>query len=233
MVVQERTAGGAGFDASWHDGLREAIRGLLRQPSGGRDAFFTWRELTDRLRAVGFRDAWRAVQYIESHDEVYQGRGLRTPALAVGGGDTRSWYATSRSRVALGLLMTAPGISMLFMGQEILEDKQWTDDPGAQVAGSLDWARLADEKQTSDFHRFTRELIWLRRRHPALRGENVAVLLADDVARVLMLHRWLEGIGRDVVIVASFNESNLHGFRIPLPGAERWFERLNSDVYEN
>jgi 1,4-alpha-glucan branching enzyme len=32
--------------------------------------------------------------------------------------DPRSWYARSRARVATGLLLTAPGVPMLFMGQE-------------------------------------------------------------------------------------------------------------------
>ena len=41
-----------------------------------------------------------------------------------------SWYARSRSRVATGLLLMAPGIPLLFMGQEFLEDKPWSDsDP--------------------------------------------------------------------------------------------------------
>ena len=45
----------------------------------------------------------------------------RIPALA-DAADSRSWYACSRSRVATGLLLTAPGVPMLFMGQELLED---------------------------------------------------------------------------------------------------------------
>ena len=32
--------------------------------------------------------------------------------------NSRSWYARSRARVANGLLLTAPGTPMLFMGQE-------------------------------------------------------------------------------------------------------------------
>jgi hypothetical protein len=41
--------------------------------------------------------------------------------------NARSWYARSRSRVATGLLLTAPGIPPLFMGKEFLEDKPWSD----------------------------------------------------------------------------------------------------------
>lgn len=231
-VVRPRGVGGAGFDAAWHDGLREAIRGLLGAVSGGRDASMSWQPLVTQLRAPGFSDAWRAVQCIESHDEVYHDREPRIAALA-GGGNSRTWYATSRARVATGLLMTAPGIPMLFMGQEFFEDKRWSDDPANHPGTLLHWSGLASEKTMSDFHRFTRELAWLRRRHPALRGEGVAVRMADDIARVLVVHRWLEGNGRDVIVVASLNESTLYDFRVPMPHAGRWIEAFNSDLYEN
>ena len=61
-------------------------------------------------------------------------RAPRVPALA-DPSDPRSWYARSRSRVATTLLLTAPGIPMLFMGQEILEDKPWHDD--IELCGNL------------------------------------------------------------------------------------------------
>ena len=34
----------------------------------------------------------------------------------------------SRSRVATGLVLTAPGVPMVFVGQEFLEDESWSDD---------------------------------------------------------------------------------------------------------
>ena len=80
----------------------------------------------------------------------------------------RSWYARSRSRVATGLILTAPGIPMLFMGQEFLEDKQWSDsDPNLLIC----WDGVeGTDKAMVNHLRFTRELIALRRHQPALRG---------------------------------------------------------------
>ena len=231
-VVRPVFDGGADFDANWHDGLRRAVRGVIAQAAGGRGAAFDWQPVVNHLRAPGFRDAWRAVQYIESHDEVYRDRAPRIAALA-GGGDSRSWYARSRSRVALGLIMTAPGIPMLFMGQEFLEHKRWADDPEHHPGTLIDWDRLGSDKTMSDFHRFTRELIWLRRHHAALSGESVATVLMDNFARVLVFHRWIEGVGRDVIIVASLNESTLSSYRIPFPAGGEWREVFNSDVYDN
>jgi 1,4-alpha-glucan branching enzyme len=231
-VVRPTASDGAGFDANWHDGLRRALRGVLADVAGGRDAPLQWQVVVDQLRANGFPDAWRAVQCVESHDEVYRDRAPRIAALA-DPSNARSWYARSRARVAAGLLLTAPGIPMLFMGQEFLEDKRWADDPPNVPDSLIYWDGLATDKHMSDFHRFTRELVWLRRRHPALRGEGVATVLVDDFSRVLAFQRWVEGWGRDVVVVASLNESTLYGYPIPFPSAARWFEVFNSDVYDH
>lgn len=231
-VVRPAYEGGAGFDAAWHNGLRTGIRSVIRQAAGGAQAHFDWNPVVEQLRAPAFRDAWRAVQCIESHDEVYLGREPRLPSLAVAGSNTRSWYATSRSRVATALLLISPGIPMLFMGQEFLEDKQWSDDPQHNPGTGLYWAGLQNDRTMSDFHRFCRELIWLRRGLPALRGESVATPLVDNVRRLLVIHRWLEGAGQDVVIVACLNEVTLFDTVMPMPGPGRWREVFNSDIYE-
>src|SRR5688572_9777075 len=157
-VVRPQEDGGAGFHANWHDGLRRAIRGVIGQASGGQGARVDWQPVVDQLRAPGFPDAWRAVQCVESHDEVYRDRGERMPALAVGGGSTRTWYATSRARVATGLVLTAPGIPMLFMGQEIYEDKPWADDTTHHAHLLIHWDAQAPDTTMFDFLRCTREL---------------------------------------------------------------------------
>ena len=37
----------------------------------------------------------------------------------------------------------------------------------------------------------------------------------ENGPRVLVFQRWVEGVGRDVVVVASLNESTLYGYQIP------------------
>ena len=52
---------------------------------------------------------------------------------------------------------------MLFMGQEFLEDKQWSDNFEFHANLLLHWAGLdAGDKQMLDHLRFMRELIHLR-----------------------------------------------------------------------
>ncbi len=107
----------------------ERVHRVIGNVGRARRHSLNWHPVIDQLRAPRFRDAWRVVQCIENHDEVYRDRDPRIPKLAAGGAGTRNWYATSRSRVATGLLLTAPGIPMLFMGEEFYEDKRWSDDP--------------------------------------------------------------------------------------------------------
>jgi 1,4-alpha-glucan branching enzyme len=86
----------------------------------------------------------------------------------------------------------------------------------------------------SDQHRFTRDLMWLRRKHPALRGEGLNVFHVNNGSRAIAMHRWLRGAGRDVVIVASLNESTFYNYsyRLGFPQGGHWNEVFNSDVYD-
>ena len=123
---------------------------------------------------------------------------------------------------------------MIFMGQEFLEDKYWTDWQGRPEL-LIWWEGLeGSDKHMSDQHRFTRDLMWLRRKHPALRGEGLNVFHVHNDNRVIAIHRWLPNVGRDVVVVASLNERTFYdyGYRVGFPGGGHWNEVFNSDVYD-
>jgi len=230
-VVKPPSAGGAGFDATWNDGLRLTVRSALASASSGASARIAMDAIANALLNTGLDNRWRAVQSLEDHDRVHIGRDLRIPTLA-GGNDPRSWYARSRSRLAMGLLLTAPGIPMLFMGQEFLEEKQWNDNP--DPASLLSWGSLeGGDKIRGDFLRFTRDLIALRHNQPGLRGEGCRLIHVHNDNRVLAFQHWVEGAGSDVVVVASLNESNWFHYQIGFPGGGQWQEVFNSDVYDN
>jgi len=72
----------------------------------------------------------------------------------------------------MGLVLAAAGIPHMFMGQEILEDKPWSDTPSSATEiwrAGLD----AGDENMSDFPRFTRELIATRRAYPAFVAKAV------------------------------------------------------------
>lgn len=235
--VRPVAGGGAGFDLVWHAGLRDAVRAVIAAASSGADAALDLGHLCDALKIPAGLDAgWRAVQMLENHDLLLvdhspQDRKPRVPALA-DPNNSRSWYARSRSRVATGLLLTAPGVPMIFMGQEFLEDKYWSDDP-ARNDCRIWWQGLSSDRAMGDHLRFTRELIALRRRLPALRKGSVRVFHCNNKARVLAFHRWIEGEGRDVVAVISLSETTHYHYRLGFPRGGPWKVEFNSDVYDH
>jgi 1,4-alpha-glucan branching enzyme len=120
------------------------------------------------------------------------------------------------------------------MGQEFLEDKQWSDNFDFHRGLLLFWAGLDNgDKQMLDHLRFTRELIALRWWYPALRGQGFRVVHAGDNDRVLAFHRWVEGGGHDVIVVVHLAVFSRFGYSLGFPGGGEWREVFNSDVYEN
>jgi 1,4-alpha-glucan branching enzyme len=225
---------GLGFDAELGDGLRDALRDLLRQASAGASAPLALSAVANALVVpAAIPEGWRLVQCLENQDKTYapHSDAARVAVLA-DSSDTRSWYARSRSRTATGLLFAAPGIPALFMGQEFLEDKNWSDN---REAGDLIWweGLGGPDPAMRDFMRFVADLIQIRRSQPALRGNGARVSRAENFDRVIVLHRWIEGQPADVVVVANLAEQPKHGYAIGLPLAGDWFEVLNSDVYDN
>lgn len=224
---------GAGFDTSLTDGLRIAIRQVISEASAPDDRPLDMTGLARSLWPDGFDAHWQFVQGPENHDIVYCDREQRVARLG-DPGNPRSWYGRSRARVATAISLTAPGIPMLFMGQEFLEDKQWSDNSDFHNNLLLYWAGLeAGDRHMVDHLRFTRELIRLRWRYPGMRGQGFRVVHAHDQNRVLAFHRWVEGAGDDVLVVVHLAPFNRFNYRIGFPGGGEWREIFNSDVYEN
>lgn len=239
-AVRPREAGGAGFDVEYEDRFRKAMREVLAMAAGGKHAFVDLDGLRDALYPrLGSHNAWRSYHCLENHDleDDNHKPGEKEPRIAAlaGGNDARSWYATSRARVATSLLFVAPGIPMLFMGQEFLEYKYWSDNPNRSEL-FIDWAGFqGGHRALRDFHRFVRDLCWLRRRRGALTGGGINVFHVHNQNRVIALQRWVEGVGQDVVIVASLSEDTYYGksYRVGFPAPGHWHEIFNSDIYEN
>jgi 1,4-alpha-glucan branching enzyme len=50
--------------------------------------------------------------------------------------------------------------------------------------------------------------------------------------RVLASHRWLDGQGEDLVVVASLREETWWSYQLGFPVAGSWLEVFNSDLYD-
>lgn len=231
-IVTPTVNGGAGFNVVQHDGLRGAVRNAVRAASYGQTASIDFDAIAANLYPPGFAHGWQAVPCVENHDVVKVGADLRIPALA-DGSNHESWYARSRSRFATGLLLAAPGIPQIFMGQEFLEDKQWSWDPAS--SNLIWWDGLNSGMDTARVNhlRFTQDLIRLRWNYPALRGDNVNPFHVHNQNRVIAFQRWLEETGQDVIVVATLAEDTWYNYGIGFPFAGVWREIFNSDVYDN
>jgi 1,4-alpha-glucan branching enzyme len=231
-------AGGLGYDATWSDGLRNAVRGAISAAAQGQTAYVNLDPLRDALlRPEGFPAIWKSVTHLENHDVIdadRQNQNEVLPRIAALScpPHRRCWLARSRTRVATALLLAAPGIPMIFMGEEFLEDKPWHNNP-ARSDLFIYWDGLDGDPAMRDFLAFTRALCWLRRCHPALRGEGCNPFFVHNDDRVIAFQRWVEGAGRDVIVVASLKETTHFGYMLPFPAGGYWMEAFNSDAYDS
>jgi 1,4-alpha-glucan branching enzyme len=118
------------------------------------------------------------------------------------------------------------------MGQELLEDKQWSDGRDPSTLVNWDGFDAGDHTVTA-FARFVSDLIALRWRYPQLRRGRASTLHVHDLNRVLAFHRSIEDGPADVVVVVSLNDNSLYQYRLPLPSAGTWAEVFNSDLYDH
>ncbi|PAW77744.1 MAG: 1,4-alpha-glucan branching protein [Verrucomicrobia bacterium Tous-C9LFEB] len=214
-------AGGAGFSAQWDSAFVHPVRATVVQ-ANDED-----RSMSDIARAIEFRyngDAFQRIIYSESHDEVANGK-ARIPQ-EINPDNTADYFARKRSTLAAGLVLTTPGIPMLFEGQEFLTDGWFRDDL------ALDWNKLGTFK---GINRLYRDLVHLRRNlygHTrGLTGPHVHIHHYNDADKVVAFHRWLEGGPKDdVLVIASFSHQTVDAtYRIGLPRPGDWIIRFNSD----
>jgi 1,4-alpha-glucan branching enzyme len=108
--------------------------------------------------------------------------------------DHESVFAKKRSTLAAAIMLTSPGIPMIFQGQEMLE----TRDFGFRTPTPVDFNRAADPKFRGIVQMY-RDLIALRRnlagKTGGLTGQNLNVFHLDDGNKTLAYHRWEQGGG--------------------------------------
>ncbi len=213
-------AGGAGFDSQWDAQFYWPVRtNLIAANDSDRDMF----AIKNAILANYNGDAFQRVVYTESHDEVANGQS-RMPE-AIWPGNASSWYSKKRSTLGAAVVMTSPGIPMMFQGQEFLEDGWFTDtDP-------LDWAKA---KTYAGIRSLYKDLIALRKNTAGLTnglsGQSTNVFHVNNTMKMLGFHRWMNGGDRDdVVVVMNFSATARTGYRVGFPRDGRWKVRFNSD----
>lgn len=222
-LTRDALFGGMGLDSQWDNWFLGRLRRMMTSADDGdRGVLDVAGAVTKSYNTAG---VFERVVYLESHDEANQKP--RLPSL-ISPGDPNGYYARKRILLGTALMMTAPGTPMIFMGQEFLEYRPWSDsDPGF----GLDWSRLATFAGIVSAHR---RLAQLRRNWDdntrGLHGDGTEILWSDAASGVLVYRRYALGSpGDDVIVVANLSARAYQSFNIGFPNSGTWYLRFNSD----
>ncbi len=209
-----------GFHTQWDAQFVHPVRRALQRYH---DADRSMRDVAHAISARYNGDAWSRVIYTENHDEVSNGHArLVTEINPV---DQQGWYAQKRSTLGAALVLTSPGVPMLFQGQEFLQDGTFRDD------APLNWWLNENYHGIVNLYR---DLIALRHNWyggtEGLKGQGVNVFHVNDWDKLIAFQRWSHhGPGDDVVVICNFSHHPRPFYQIGMPAAGQWRLRLNSD----
>lgn len=208
------------LDAAWHETFSHQLTAtILGTGHEGSDPY----SIDGLIRVLdprndGFSGSFNVVNYIDNHDKerVMWRLGQRNIFDAA---------AFRRNKLGAALLLTAPGIPMVWMGQEFAES-----DPKTTDWQRLDWS-LLQNPNNKDLMHFYSGLIHLRKNTPALCGNTFEVFFRDDQRGIIGFKRW-DAAGGIVVVLANLKDSFAGEVQVGgWPGDGTWHEyRNNYDV---
>ncbi len=212
--------GGAGFGSQWEVTFPQLLRNALDVVEDSQ------RNLTDICSALAHNyngDAFERVIYSDSHDSAANG-GMRLNE-EISPGQADNYFARKRSLIAAAIVLSAPGIPMLFQGQEFMQGGGFNDWQ------ALDWHK---SKEFSGIVLAHKHLIALRKnQHGNTRGletQSFNVLHLNEESKVMAYHRWDRGgPGDDVVVIINFTNRQQPDYSINFPRSGTWTVRFNSD----
>jgi len=156
-----------------------------------------------------------------SHDEVVHGKGSLLDKMP---GD--AWQKFANLRLLMAYTYTHPGKKLLFMWTELSPEEEWNHDTG------LDWSREGDTARRG-FQLFLKDMGKLYRENPALwewdydtRGFSW-IDCQDWSQSVISYIRSCRG--SHLVCVLNFTPVVRYNYRLGVPEAGWYRERLNSD----
>ncbi|MBK8259437.1 MAG: alpha amylase C-terminal domain-containing protein [Polyangiaceae bacterium] len=209
--------GGFGFDAQW-DGFCWDVTGVLQVfDDNARDMGVIEKVLKGNYAGDGFA----RVLFTESHDTVGND-GARLP-VKIDGVNPESVAARKRSMLGAALLLTSPGVPMLFMGQEFLATSGFTPAPDLLPSPTAKGLEVRE---------FYKDLIGLRRNltgdSQGLLGTGIDVFHRNDTAKVVAYRRH-GNPGQDVIVVLNFKNKAYTQYDIGVSDSGPWKVRVNTD----
>ena len=223
ISIAEDSVGDRRFDASWEYEFHTAgSDGVVPQLLRTSDAA---QRVEDIARRVDSELGFRRVIYTENHDETGLLNGKRRIITEVSADDPHSLKARRKNALAAVLTLTSPGVPLIFMGQELLEPKEFND------SNPLDWQRGEDAFRAFLLHR---DLVHLRRNlaghSEALTDVQARVVMTDEENKVLAFRRYVAGRpDEDLLVVLNFSGRQIEDLPVRFPRAGDWSVVLNTD----
>jgi 1,4-alpha-glucan branching enzyme len=218
-ITKPVEAGGAGFTAQWEVGWPQAIRNALYSDD---PAKINLDGICNELDKRYNNDAFQRVIYVDSHDSAGNGSARFNEVIAPG--KAGELFARKQSLLAATLLLTAPGIPMLFQGQEFMQGGDFNDWQ------AVDWHNAERHKGVIQAYQ---HLITLRKNasgvSAGLLGQSFNLLHVDQDNKVVAYHRWDKGGSRDdTITLINFGNRHYPQYILTFPRDGRWTVRFNS-----
>ena len=216
---------GYGFDSTWDLNFHSYLTPQLAYTNdSSRDMTAVSYAVTNNT-LFNFAAGLNRVVFLESHDIVGDlNNGVRLPT-AIDTNTPNSYRARKLSTLGATLTFTAPGVPMIFEGQEMLENQPFDS------SRPVNWAKT---NTYSAIIQLYYDLIRLRRNLDGdvagLEGEACSILQADNADKLIACHRWKSGTtNQDVVVVANFAGVARSNYSLSFPQAGNWYAHFNSD----
>jgi 1,4-alpha-glucan branching enzyme len=226
ISVAEDVYNAHGFDSAWDTSYPGYFRPVLTNTvDANRDMNVVANAVPFAVRYGGATGTNRVV-FLESHDVVGDlNSGVRT-VTAIDSATPNSYRARKLSTLGAAVTLTAPGVPMIFQGEEMLENQSF--DSGL----SVDWSKTNTYSYVVQFYR---DLIGVRRDlkgyTPGLEGGKCNMFAVDNVNKLIAFERWKSAAPNlSAVVIANFSGITLSNYSLNFPSAGTWYTHLNSDA---
>ncbi|MCD8037352.1 MAG: 1,4-alpha-glucan branching protein GlgB [Clostridiales bacterium] len=216
-VTKDPDKNGLGFTFKWN--------------MGWMNDFLKYMKLDPIYRSYHHNDMTFGITYaysenfvlVLSHDEVVHMKGSMIGKMP---GD--EWQKFANLRAAYGFMYMYPGKKLLFMGNDIGQYSEWSEER------SIDWHILENERNAG-LNLYLQDLFKLYKKEPALwerdtYPEGFEWIECDDAANsILAFTRYSSKREELMVAVCNFTPQTIIGYNIGVPYEGYYKEVLNSD----
>ena len=215
-VTRPTHLGGLGFGFKWNMGwMNDTLSYMEKEP--------IYRQWHHHQMTFATVYAWSENYILPiSHDEVVHGKGSLTGKMP---GDL--WQKLANTRALLGFMWAFTGKQLLFMGGEMGDLREWSEERG------LDWDLLQDP-QFGGLRALVKDLNRVYRETPAIWTQDTSstgfrwITSEDSQHNTFSFVRFAPD-GSTLACIVNFAAIPHEGYRIGLPRPGRWREVINTD----